>query len=100
MDVFLSFKWFFTNSNVLSHKNKKLNKAKVFIHLFLQLPLSRLIIPKPHEEFKLERRNLIFEGDLRSLILKEVISDEKCLFCVNDINFWGNYGYFICVYFS
>jgi hypothetical protein len=39
------------------------------------LPLSRLIIPNPHGEFKLEARNIIFEGDLRSLILKEGISD-------------------------
>jgi hypothetical protein len=23
----------------------------------------------------------------------------KCLFCVGDINFWGNYDYLICVYF-
>jgi hypothetical protein len=44
------------------------------------LPLSRLIIPNPHEKFKLEGRNAIFERDddsliIRSLILKEGISD-------------------------
>jgi hypothetical protein len=40
------------------------------------LPLSRLIIPNPHKKFKLEGRNVIFEGGYdRSVILKEGISD-------------------------
>jgi hypothetical protein len=42
------------------------------------LPLSRLIIHNPHGKFKLEGRNIIFEGgwdNPRSLILKEGISD-------------------------
>jgi hypothetical protein len=40
------------------------------------LPLSRLTIPNPHGKFKLEGRNIIFEGGYtRSLILKEGISD-------------------------
>jgi hypothetical protein len=38
-------------------------------------PLSRLIIPNPHEMFKLEGRNAIFEGYKRSLILKKGISE-------------------------
>jgi hypothetical protein len=40
------------------------------------LPLSRLTIPNPFGEFKLEGRNIIFEYNSRSLILKEEISDE------------------------
>jgi hypothetical protein len=40
------------------------------------LPLSRLIIPNPHEGFKLKGRNIIFKrGYTRSVILKEGISD-------------------------
>jgi hypothetical protein len=40
------------------------------------LPLSRLIIPNPHGKFKLEGRNVIFEGHFgRSLVLKEGIPD-------------------------
>jgi hypothetical protein len=42
------------------------------------LPLSRLIIQNLHERFRLEGRNIIFEGDgdnSRSVILKEGISD-------------------------
>jgi hypothetical protein len=42
------------------------------------LPLSRLIIPNPYGKFKLEKRNIIFEGhDLnsRSLMLKKGIWD-------------------------
>jgi hypothetical protein len=45
------------------------------------IPVSRLTIPNPHEMFKLEGRNIIFEiesNDLideRSLILKEGISN-------------------------
>jgi hypothetical protein len=41
------------------------------------LPLSRLTIPNPHGKFKLEGRNIIFQGgrNKRSLILKEGISD-------------------------
>jgi hypothetical protein len=41
------------------------------------LPLSRLIIPNPHGKFKLEGKNIIFEGgyNKRSLILKERRSD-------------------------
>jgi hypothetical protein len=45
------------------------------------LPLSRLIIPNPHGMFKLEKRNMIFQGggslnNIRSLILKEKIVDK------------------------
>jgi hypothetical protein len=45
------------------------------------LPLSKLIFPNPHGKFKLEGRKIIYEGDdypedLRSVILKEGISDE------------------------
>jgi hypothetical protein len=44
------------------------------------LPLSRLIIPNPHEGFRLEGRKMIFQGGgsyiTRSLILKEKISDK------------------------
>jgi hypothetical protein len=42
------------------------------------LPLSRSIIPNPHRKFKLEGRNVIFEGgnNITSLILKEGISDK------------------------
>jgi hypothetical protein len=41
------------------------------------LPLSKLTIPNPHGKFKLEGRNVIFEGDYneKSLILKEGIPD-------------------------
>jgi hypothetical protein len=40
------------------------------------LSLSRLTIPNPHGQFKLEGRKIIFEGDdNRSVILKEGISD-------------------------
>jgi hypothetical protein len=41
------------------------------------LPLSRLIIPNPFGWFKIEGRNIVFEGHLnkRSVILKEGISD-------------------------
>jgi hypothetical protein len=43
------------------------------------LPLSKLTIPNPHGKFKLEGRNIIFQGDSyvnrRSLILKEGIRD-------------------------
>jgi hypothetical protein len=41
------------------------------------LPLSRLIIPNPDGNFKLEGRNIKFEGKYytRSVILKEGISD-------------------------
>jgi hypothetical protein len=39
------------------------------------LPLSRLTIPNPHRKFKLEGQKIIFEGDKRSLIIKEGISD-------------------------
>jgi hypothetical protein len=39
------------------------------------LPLSKLTIPNPHGRFKLEGRNIIFEGFKGSLILKEGISD-------------------------
>jgi hypothetical protein len=42
------------------------------------LPLSKLTIPNPYEEFNLEGRNIIFESDWRnprSLILKKGISD-------------------------
>jgi hypothetical protein len=39
------------------------------------LPLSGIIISNPHGNFKLEERNIIFEGNPRSVILKEGILD-------------------------
>jgi hypothetical protein len=52
------------------------------------LPLSKLTIPNPHGKFKLEGRNIIFQGDsdedTKSVILKEGISDgilEVFVFC-------------------
>jgi hypothetical protein len=60
-------------------------KSITIIYLLLffsdcSLQLSRLIIPNSHGKFKLEGRNIIFQGngyssiDTRSLILKEGIS--------------------------
>jgi hypothetical protein len=47
----------------------------VIIILDTSLPLSRLIIPNPYGKFKLEGRNVIFEGGgyERSVILKDGI---------------------------
>jgi hypothetical protein len=49
------------------------------------LPISRLIIPNPHEMFLLVERIIVFKGGYaRSLILKEGISDgilEVFVFC-------------------
>jgi hypothetical protein len=42
----------------------------------MAIELVNFIIPNPHGKFKLEGRNVIFEGEnLRSLIFKEGISD-------------------------
>jgi hypothetical protein len=60
------------------HRLKSLLLFIVNIFSDCSLPLSRLIIPNPHGKFKLEGRNVIFEGGYypRSLILKEGISNE------------------------
>jgi hypothetical protein len=61
-------------------------KSSIIIILLLlffsdgSLPLSRLAIPNPHGKFKIEAQNMVFQGDdnfkdVRSLILKEGISD-------------------------
>jgi hypothetical protein len=39
------------------------------------LPLSRLIIPNPYMQLKLEGRNVVIYYNTMSLILKEGISD-------------------------
>jgi hypothetical protein len=48
-----------------------------FFFLDVSLPLSELIFPNPHENFKFEGRNIIFEKKdyLRSLVLKKGISN-------------------------
>jgi hypothetical protein len=56
------------------------------------------MLPNSYEEFILEGRNIIFEGDIynpRSLILKEGISDE-----ILEVFVTLTYAYFICFYFS
>jgi hypothetical protein len=63
------------------------------------LPLSRLIIPNPHKKFKLQRRNITFEGDKNnpeSLVLKEGISNLRSV-CFVLVTL--TYDYLICVYF-
>jgi hypothetical protein len=60
------------------HRLKSIIIVVILLLFFLDgsLPLSKLTIPNPHGEFKLEGRNIIFEnGYLRSLILKEGLLD-------------------------
>jgi hypothetical protein len=65
------------------------------------LPISRLIIPNPHRNFKLKGRNIIFECDYwnpRSIILKEGISNGilKVFVLFSDINFYDFFIYVFC----
>jgi hypothetical protein len=70
----------------------RLKSIIIYLLLFFSdcsLPLSRLIFPNLHEEFKLEGRKIIFQvddifgDDSRSLILKEAISDGIYIFCIS-----------------
>jgi hypothetical protein len=66
------------NTSILSFTDWKVLLLLFCYYIFFSdgsLPLSKLTIPNPHGKFKLEGRNIIFQGYTRSLILKEGISD-------------------------